>query len=90
MFPNTVAFDSTKTLSYYIKQAGGYGRRALKKKAFVVFQNGKVGDRDADLDAGCEIVVPSKPEHEPIKVGRLFRLMAMVFSAVTILLAVIK
>ena len=39
MFPNTVVFVPGKKLSYYIDQAGGYGQRAKKGKAFIVYMN---------------------------------------------------
>ena len=33
--PNTVSFEDGKTLKYYIEQAGGYGFRAKKSKAYI-------------------------------------------------------
>ena len=37
MYPNTVSFEDGKTLKYYIEQAGGYGLRAKKSKAYIVY-----------------------------------------------------
>ena len=42
MYPNTVSFEDGKTLKYYIEQAGGYGFRAKKSKAYIVYMNGQV------------------------------------------------
>lgn len=62
MFPNTVFYESGKKYKHYVKQAGGFGERARKSKAFIVYQNGTVGlvKDGAKPEPGCEIVVPSK------------------------------
>ena len=63
MYPNTVAYGDGRSYKYYINQAGGFGTRAKKSKAFVVYQNGTVsiaGKRK--IEPGCEIIVPSKPK----------------------------
>lgn len=64
MFPNTVAYEPGKKLSYYIDQAGGYGQRARKNKAFIVYLNGTVAKakRGTPIEPGCQIIVPSKPD----------------------------
>ena len=64
MYPNTVSFEDGKTLKYYIEQAGGYGFRAKKSKAYIVYMNGQVkrakkGSREL-IQPGCEVIVPVK------------------------------
>lgn len=64
MFPNTVAYQKGKNVSYYIDQAGGWGSRAKKSRTYILYMNGtvaKVG-HNAEVMPGCEIVVPSKPK----------------------------
>lgn len=62
MFPNTVTYKKGKKLKYYIEQAGGYGERAKKSKAFIVYQNGSVARAkgNEEIEPGCQIIVPSK------------------------------
>ena len=62
MFPNAVVYEPGKKLSYYIDQAGGYGQRAKKGKAFIVYLNGTVAKakRNTSIEPGCQIIVPSK------------------------------
>lgn len=64
--PNTVVFVPGKKLSYYIDQAGGYGERARKNKAYIVYLNGSVtkAKRKTEIEPGCQIIVPSKPESQ--------------------------
>lgn len=62
MFPNTVTYKEGKKLKYYIEQAGGYGDRAKKNKAFIVYLNGQVARAKGNtvIEPGCQIVVPTK------------------------------
>lgn len=64
LFPNTVVYVPGKKLKYYIEQAGGYGERARKNKAYIVYMNGSVAQAKSSsvIEPGCQIIVPSKPE----------------------------
>lgn len=67
LYPNMVTYKKNKKISYYINQAGGYSRLAMKGKPFVVYMNGEVSSgRWAKVEPGCEIIVPEKPEREPL------------------------
>ena len=61
MYPNTVGFETGKSVRYYINQAGGYSSKAKKNKTYVIYMNGDVAKgRSAKVRPGCEIVVPQK------------------------------
>ena len=61
--PNTVAFEQGKGYKYYIEQAGGFGNKARKRHAYIVYQNGTIAKASkGKVEPGCEIIVPSKPE----------------------------
>ena len=64
MYPNTVAYEKGKNGSFYINQAGGWGNRAKKSHAYVIYMNGTMAkmNHSTKIMPGCEIVVPSKPE----------------------------
>lgn len=66
MFPNAVVYIPGKKLKYYIDQAGGYGQRAKKGKAFIVYLNGTVAKakKNTLIEPGCQIIVPSKPNRD--------------------------
>ena len=68
MYANTVAYTSGKSYKWYVKQAGGFGQRAKKSKAYVVYPNGTMAmaKRSTEISPGCEIVVPSKPKKENV------------------------
>lgn len=63
MYPNTVAYSEGKKLEYYVNQAGGWGNRARKSRAFIIYMNGTIAranNKNRPMP-GCEIIVPSKP-----------------------------
>ena len=68
LFPNTVSYKEGKKLKYYIEQAGGYGQRAKKNKAFIVYLNGEVkrAKGSTPIEPGCQIVVPTKEQGQGI------------------------
>ncbi len=90
MFPNTVVYEPGKKLGYYIDQAGGYGQRARKNKAFIVYLNGTVAKakRSTPIEPGCQIIVPSKPNTSNTDWTKILTL-ATTFSSVAALGATI-
>ena len=90
MFPNTVVYEPGKKLGYYIDQAGGYGQRARKNKAFIVYLNGTVAKakRGTPIEPGCQIIVPSKPNTSNTDWTKILTL-ATTFSSVAALGATI-
>ena len=68
MYPNTVAFMGDKSYKWYVRQAGGFGERAKKKKAYIVYPNGTMAqvNHGAKITPGCEIIVPTKPKKDPM------------------------
>lgn len=68
MYPNTVSYVKGKSLDYYIEQAGDYGERAKKKRAYIVYMNGQVKKASKYnsnlIEPGCEIIVPTKEKNE--------------------------
>lgn len=88
MFPNAVSFVPGRTLRYYINAAGGYSVNAKKSKTYVVYMNGSAARSrlgDAEVEPGCTIIVPAKPERNRMSVGEI----ASVTSASSSLASVI-
>lgn len=86
LYPNTVQYVNGKNVNYYIKQAGGYTERARKTKVYVVYMNGTatVG-KNAKLEPGCEIIVPTKPEKEGLRTGEWLAIGTSAASVATML-----
>jgi protein involved in polysaccharide export with SLBB domain len=92
MYPNTVSYREGKNYKWYINQAGGFGNRAKKSKTWVIYPNGtmaKVG-RGTKIEAGCEIVVPTKPKADPETTSRWVSIAQSVFSMAAMVTILIK
>ena len=86
LYPNTVTYKKNKKLGYYINQAGGYSRLAQKRNPYVVYMNGQVASGYwARIEPGCEIIVPERPEREPMS---LQGILGMTTSLATIALLI--
>ena len=91
LFPNTVVYVPGKKLKYYIEQAGGYGERARKNKAYVVYMNGSVAKATnrTPIEPGCQIIVPSKPEGEGFDWTRVLSIATTLGSLASMTAAVV-
>lgn len=78
MYPNTVLYLKDKNLKYYVSQAGGYGLRAKKSRAYIVYMNGTVARvkslSKAKIEPGCQIIIPSKRERKAISLPAIMSL----------------
>lgn len=89
--PNTVAFDEGKDYKYYVEQAGGFGNRAKKRNAYIVYQNGTMAiARKAKVEPGCEIVVPSKAPRNANAFSQWLGLGTSLASLATMIVAIAK
>lgn len=68
LHPNTVAYDSKMTVSDYVEQAGGYGFKAKKSRAYIIYMNGTIAkakkNSKAVVEPGCEIIIPEKRKND--------------------------
>ncbi len=79
LYPNTVRYEKSRSLRYYIGQAGGFGSRAKKNRTYVVYPNGEVAKTRNYLfvrsfpkaKPGSDVVVPTKPLKIPLKPGEI-------------------
>lgn len=70
--PSSVIYTSSGSFKDYIRQSGGFGGRALKRRAYVVYANGSIAstrkflffNNFPDVKPGAEIYVPRKEERK--------------------------
>ena len=91
-FPNTVSYVEGKGYKHYIYQAGGFGHQAKKSKTFIVYQNGTMGvvSKGAKPEPGCEIIVPSKKQKNPVNWGSFISMGTSLASLATMVVALTK
>lgn len=84
--PNTVAFEEGKGYKYYIGQAGGFGDRAKKKSAYIVYQNGTMAmAKKGKIEPGCEVIVPTKVKKDTTDVTKWLAIGTSVASIATMI-----
>jgi protein involved in polysaccharide export with SLBB domain len=71
--PIGLAYEQGKGLKYYIDRSGGFSNRSHKSKTFVIYSDGTTGVTHnfiwrnyPNLEPGCQIVVPKKPEKQRV------------------------
>lgn len=62
--PVAVAYVQGRDAGYYVERAGGYARRADRKRTYTVQPNGTVVRRGETVLAGARVVVPEIPADE--------------------------
>jgi protein involved in polysaccharide export with SLBB domain len=91
MYPNAVAYSKVMTMSDYIKNAGGYGFRARRNRAYVVYMSGKVSKGPGSrIEPGCEIIVPYRPEREKITTSEILGVSTSIASIAALIMAIIR
>ena len=87
--PNTVAFEAGKGYKYYIEQAGGFGDRAKKRGAYIVYQNGTMSiAKKGKIEPGCEVIVPSKEKKEGTTLNQWLGIGASMASLATMIASI--
>ncbi len=94
VYPVSMGYVKGKTLSHYIKRAGGYGNRANKKGAYAIYMNGsaeKINRRSGkDIEPGCEIVIPTKKQRNKMTTGEIMAISSGGASLASVVVALIS
>lgn len=92
MYPISMNYKKGKSLSYYIKRAGGYGDNARKNRVYAIYMNGAVkqigGRTSKDIEPGCEIVVPSKKQKRQMSTAEVMSMGTSAASIATMIITV--
>ena len=64
--PTTVSYKKGMKKSDLVNAAGGYAKRAYKRKAFIVYMNGRVSKlrRFTTIEPGSQVFIPKKDKKE--------------------------
>lgn len=92
--PISMNYEKGKSLSHYIRHAGGFSNRAKKKGVYAVYPNGgveKVGRRGSGkIQPGCELVVPAKEQKNKMTTGEVIGISTGAASLASVLVALIS
>ena len=93
LYPNTIGFESSKGLKYYINEAGGFNNRAKRKHTYVVYPNGNAAKTNSFLGIkfypkiapGTEIIIPEKPIKVGVNTGDIIAISTSLITSLTLI-----
>lgn len=80
--PTTVSYKKGMKKSDLVNAAGGYAKRAYKRRAYIVYMNGRVSKlrRFTTVEPGSQVFIPKKDKKE----GQLQQIMSISTSAASL------
>lgn len=93
-----VPYREGNRLKDYLNEAGGFSARAWRKKAYVVYANGKAATTSKFLFIpsypkvlpGSEVIVPSKPETKKTSAGEIVGISSAIASLAGVVIALLR
>ena len=98
LLTSEIPYDSGKGFGYYLNSAGGVDAKAWKKKAYIIYPNGKAAVAKSFLfvrsypqvKPGSQIVVPEKPEVKKMTAGEWVGIGSVISSLALLILTALK
>lgn len=96
--PIVVTWTKKMSAKKYVSMAGGFSSKAKKGKTYVVYPDGHAEATGRFLwfkhypkvDAGCEVMVPAKPERDGMSPSQIVSLSSSVLTMVVVILNLAK
>lgn len=93
-----VPYREGNSMKDYLNEAGGFGSRAWRRKAYVVYANGKAATTSHFLFfksypkvmPGSEVVVPSKPEVKKTSTAEVIGISSAIASLAGVVIALLR
>ena len=98
LLTSEIPFQKGKGFHYYINAVGGADSKAWKKKAYIIYPNGKAAVTGSFLffrnypkvTAGSQIVVPEKPEVRKTTIGEIVSIASVLVGMTGVVIAVLR
>jgi hypothetical protein len=89
---------SGKGFNYYLDAVGGLDSKAWKKKAYIIYPNGKASVTSNFLffkfypkvTPGSQIVVPEKPETKKVSIGEIVSIASVLVGMAGVVIAITR
>lgn len=92
-FPSVINYKKGKSLNNYIKEAGGFARKAKKNGIYVINMNGsvkKISKFSKKIEPGCEIIVPRKKLRRSMTTGEVMTIGTTTVSLATMVVTLLN
>lgn len=98
LLTSEIPYDKGKSFGYYLDAVGGVDAKGWKKKAYVIYPNGKAAVASSFLfirsypkvRPGSQIIVPEKPETKKMSTGEFVSIAGVLASLAGIVIALIR
>ncbi len=98
LLTSEIPYEKGKSFNYYINAVGGLDSKAWKKKAYIIYPNGKAAVAGSFLFfrnypkviAGSQIVIPEKPETKKTTIGEIVGIASVLVGMAGVVIAVLR
>lgn len=98
LLTSEIPYSRGKGFNYYLDAVGGVDSKAWKKKAYIIYPNGKAAVTNSFLffkfypkvTAGSQIVVPEKPETKKATIGEIVSIASVLVGMTGVVIAVLR
>lgn len=98
LLTSEIPYNSGKGFNYYLNAVGGVDAKGWKKKAYIIYPNGKADVAGSFLfirsypkvRPGSQIVVPEKPETKKMSTGEFVSIAGVLASLAGVIIAILR
>jgi protein involved in polysaccharide export with SLBB domain len=98
LLTSEIPYDKGKGFRYYLDAVGGIDAKGWKKKAYIIYPNGKADVASSFLffrnypkvTPGSQIIVPEKPETKKMSTGEFVSIAGVLASLAGVIIAILR
>jgi protein involved in polysaccharide export with SLBB domain len=98
LLTSEIPYDNGKGFRYYLNAVGGVDNKGWKKKAYIIYPNGKAAVTSSFLffrnypkvTPGSQIIVPEKPEVKKMSTGEFVSIAGVLASLAGVIIAILR
>jgi protein involved in polysaccharide export with SLBB domain len=98
LLTSEIPYDKGKGFGYYLNAVGGVDNKGWKKKAYIIYPNGKAAVTSSFLffrnypkvTPGSQIIVPEKPEAKKMSTGEFVSVAGVLASLAGVIIAILR
>ena len=98
LLTSEIPYEKGRSFGYYLDAVGGVDAKGWKKKAYVIYPNGKAAVASSFLfirsypkvKPGSQIIVPEKPEVKKMSTGEVVSIAGVVTSLAGVIIAILR
>jgi len=98
LLTSEIPYNGGKNFNYYLNAVGGIDSKGWRRKAYIIYPNGKADVSNNFLFLrfypkvlpGSQIVVPEKPEMKKLSTGEIVSLASVLASLAGVVIAIIS